>query len=64
MNINIYDLYEIKCSNAIYDCIILVVTPNIRLAKKQIIENFININISKYILNFKPYKSRLQLNIP
>lgn len=64
MNDNIYDLYEIQCSNAMYDCIILVVTPNIYLAKKQIIENFINVNISKYILNFKPYKSRLQLNIP
>jgi hypothetical protein len=64
MNININDLYEIQCSNAIYDCIILVITPSIYLAKKQIIENFINIDISKYISNFKPYKSRLQLNIP
>ena len=64
MNVNIQDLYEIQCSNAIYDCIILIITPNIHLAKKQIIENFINLDISKYILNFKPYKSRLQLNIP
>lgn len=64
MNVNIRDLYEIQCSNAIYDCIILIVTPSIYLAKKQIIENFINIDISKYISNFKPYKSRLQLNIP
>jgi hypothetical protein len=58
------DLYELQCSNAIYDCIILVMTSNIHLAKRQIIENFINIDISKYILNFKPYKSRLKLNIP
>jgi hypothetical protein len=64
MNINILDLYEMQCSNAIYDCIVLVVTPSIYLAKKQIIENFINLDISKYISNFKPYKSRLQLNIP
>jgi hypothetical protein len=64
MNVNIRNLYEIQCSNAMYDCIILVVTPSIYLAKKQIIENFINLDISKYISNFKPYKSRLQLNIP
>lgn len=64
MNINIRDSYEMQCSNAIYDCIILIVTPSIYLAKKQIIENFINLDISKYISNFKPYKSRLQLNIP
>ena len=64
MNVNIWNLYEIQCSNAIYDCIILIVTPSIYLAKKQIIENFINLDISKYISNFKPYKSRLQLNIP
>jgi hypothetical protein len=62
MNSN--NLYELQCSNAIYDCIILVITPSIYLAKRQIIENFINLDLSKYILNFKPYKSRLQLNIP
>lgn len=64
MNININDLYELQCSSAIYDCILLVMTPSIYLAKRQIIENFINIDISKYILDFKPYKTRLQLNIP
>jgi hypothetical protein len=58
------NLYELQCSCAIYDCIILVLTPNIYLAKRQIIENFINLDVSKYIQNFKPYKSRLQLNIP
>lgn len=64
MNINIGNSYELQCSSAIYDCIILVVTPSIYLAKRQIIENFINLDISKYISNFKPYKSRLELNIP
>ena len=61
MNTDIENLYEL---NAIYDCIILVMTSSIYLAKRQIIENFINIDISKYISNFKPYKSRLKLNIP
>lgn len=64
MNTDIRDLYELQCSGGIYDCIILVLTPNIYLAKRQIIENFINLDVSKYIPNFKPYKSRLQLNIP
>ena len=64
MNTNIRNSYELQCSNAIYDCIILVVTPSIYLAKRQIIENFINLDMSKYISNFKPYKSRLELNIP
>jgi len=64
MNTNISELYELKCSNAIYDCIVLVMTPSMYLAKRKIIENFINLDISKYISNFKPYKSRLQLNIP
>ena len=64
MNTDIENLYELQCSNAIYDCIILVMTSSIYLAKRQIIENFINIDISKYISNFKPYKSRLKLNIP
>ena len=61
MNTDIENLYEL---NAIYDCFILVMTSSIYLAKRQIIENFINIDISKYISNFKPYKSRLKLNIP
>lgn len=64
MNTNISELYELQCSNAIYDCIVLVMTPSMYLAKRKIIENFINLDISKYISNFKPYKSRLQLNIP
>lgn len=61
---NIHKMYELQCSELIYDCIILVLTPSIYLAKRQIIENFINSDLSKYISNFKPYKSRLELNIP
>lgn len=61
---NIHKMYELQCSELIYDCIILVLTPCIHLAKIQIIENFINSDLSKYISNFKPYKSRLELNIP
>lgn len=61
---SIEHLYESQCANAIYNCLILVVTPNIYLAKRQIIENFINLNIEKYIDNFKPYASRLMLNVP
>jgi len=56
--------YESQCTGAIYDCLILVITPSIYLAKRQIIENFINLDISRYITNFKPYNSRLMLNIP
>lgn len=58
------EVYELQCSTAIYDCLVLVVTPNMYLAKKQIIQNFVNLDISKYITDFKPYKSRLMLNIP
>lgn len=61
MNTNIY---ELQCSKLIYDCLILVVTPYMYLAKRQIIENCINLDVSHYIINFKPYKSRLYLNIP
>jgi hypothetical protein len=56
--------YESQCTFAIYDCLVLVITPCINLAKKEIINNFINLDMSNYISNFKPYKSRLQLNIP
>jgi hypothetical protein len=56
--------YESQCSDAIYDCLVLVVTPSMYLAKRQIINNFIHLDISKYIENFKPYRSRLMLNIP
>lgn len=61
---NTNEVYELQCSTAIYDCLVLVVTPNMYLAKKQIIQNFVNLDISKYITDFKPYKSRLMLNIP
>ena len=61
---NITRLYELQCSELIYDCVVLVITPSIKLAKRQIIENCINADLSKYISNFKPYKSRLELNIP
>jgi hypothetical protein len=56
--------YESQCTFAIYDCLVLVMTPCIDLAKKEIINNFINLDMSNYISDFKPYKSRLQLNIP
>jgi len=56
--------YELQCSNAIYDCLVLVMTPYMNLAKRQIIDNFIHLDISRYIPNFKPYRSRLMLNIP
>lgn len=57
-------IYELECSYAIYDCLVLIITPHMQLAKRQIIENFSNLNITKYIINFKPYKSRLMLNVP
>lgn len=57
-------IYEIQCKNLIYDCIILVTTPCMYLAKIEIIKNFIDSDLSKYIADFKPYKSRLYLNIP
>ena len=56
--------YEDQCSFAIYDCLVFVITPCIYTAKKEIIENFITLDMSNYIINFRPYKSRLQLNIP
>lgn len=56
--------YELECSNVIYDSIILVMTPNINEAKSTIIRNIINTNLYYCIPNFKPYKSRLELNIP
>jgi len=63
-NLNDNDSYESQCSLAIYDCLLSVITPCIYSAKKEIIKNFINLDISYYIENFKPYNSRLQLNIP
>jgi uncharacterized protein YpmB len=58
------EVYELQCSDAMYDCVVLVVTPYMYVAKIQIIQNFVNLDISKYIINFKPYKTRLMLNIP
>lgn len=60
----INESYEMQCSNLIYDSIILVTTPSIYLAKRQIIENCVKSDLSSYIADFKPYKSRLHLNIP
>lgn len=63
-NLNYKKPLELECSDVIYNCIIMVVTPNIYLAKRQIIENVINANLNYDIQDFKPYKSRLELNIP
>lgn len=56
--------YELDCSDVIYNCLIMVMIPNIHAAKKIIIENFINVNLNYDMIDFKPYKSRLELNIP
>lgn len=56
--------YELECSDVIYNCIIMVMIPNISVAKRIILENFANTNLDYDIPDFKPYKSRLYLNIP
>lgn len=58
------DNYELKCANFMYDCLILVTTPDMYLAKKQILENCAKTDVAKYITDFKPYKNRFMLNIP
>jgi hypothetical protein len=42
----------------------MVMISDIYIAKKKIIENFINVNLKYDLIDFKPYKSRLELNIP
>jgi hypothetical protein len=64
MNYNKTPLYEDLCVDIIHDCIVFVDTLNIQLAKNQILINCVDVNINSYILNFVPYKSRLELNIP
>lgn len=56
--------YELECSDIIYNCLIMVMISDIYIAKKTIIENFINVNLKYDLIDFKPYKSRLELNIP
>lgn len=64
LNESFYSSYEGQCTFAIYDCLVSVSTPCIKTAKKEIIDNFISLDMPAYIPRFKPYKSRLQLNIP
>lgn len=56
--------YELECSDVIYNCIIMVMIPDMSVAKRVILENIANTNLDYDIPDFKPYKSRLHLNIP
>lgn len=56
--------YEIECSDIIYNCLVMVMIPDMFIAKKTIIENFSNVNLKYELPQFEPYKSRLELNIP